>query len=324
LYPQAKLRQGRREELSLIGSQFWFFGLAVFALVFESIPHILALIIARTLATAWSAFALWRTMNLTDRMQHLIEDPGSPCHLDLLGPYFTKRFAFRIADLVLHVDALLLSAYLSWRLVKMYRTVTFRRVGPPKNILRMYGYFLAVLVSIQLSVFILVNAMSLWIDDLFNGTIKRLSGHTVVYDGTFITTTVLLIPWLMMGWFSIRREMRRLTAAFFAIAFFFIFAWSMMFYSHIYRFTFFDWPFFGCMTMASFLALVSSTVFSLVCLRNYGKGLAQWIYLEQKFGRDDFEPDLFSTEVIEKEWKQNADRASIYKASLPELLREEP
>lgn len=51
-----RLRQGRREELSLIGSQFWFFGLAVFAvsmcdvatfsivevffqLVFESIPH---------------------------------------------------------------------------------------------------------------------------------------------------------------------------------------------------------------------------------------------------------------------------------------------
>lgn len=46
------------------------------------------------------------------------------------------------------------------------------------------------------------------------------------------------------------------------------------------------------------------------------------VYLEQKFGRDDFEPDLFSTEVIEKEWKQNADRASIYKASLPELLRD--
>lgn len=45
------------------------------------------------------------------------------------------------------------------------------------------------------------------------------------------------------------------------------------------------------------------------------------VYLEQKFSRDDFEPDLFSTEVIEKEWKPNADRASIYKAPLPELLK---
>lgn len=53
-----RLGQARREELSLIGSQFWFFGLAVFAvslmstvhrtlvewlqIVFESIPHMYA------------------------------------------------------------------------------------------------------------------------------------------------------------------------------------------------------------------------------------------------------------------------------------------
>jgi hypothetical protein len=42
LYPQAKLNQTRREELSLIASQFWFYGLAVFAIVFESIPHMYA------------------------------------------------------------------------------------------------------------------------------------------------------------------------------------------------------------------------------------------------------------------------------------------
>ena len=46
------------------------------------------------------------------------------------------------------------------------------------------------------------------------------------------------------------------------------------------------------------------------------------VYLENKFGKDDFEPDLFPTDVIEKEWKPNADRASIYKAPLPELLRD--
>jgi hypothetical protein len=50
----------------------------------------------------------------------------------------------------------------------------------------------------------------------------------------------------------------------------------MMFYSQIYRFTFVDWPFFGCMTVTSFLALISSTVFAFVCLRNYGKGLSEW------------------------------------------------
>ena len=58
-------------------------------------------------------------------------------------------------------------------------------------------YFLAVLVSIQLSVFILVNAMALWVDQLLHGAIKKLSSHTVVYDGTFITTTVVRYHWIL-------------------------------------------------------------------------------------------------------------------------------
>lgn len=324
LYPQAKLSQARREELSLIGSQFWFFGLAVLAIVFESIPHILALLIARLIVTGWSTYALWRTNNIRGRIFHIIEKPDTPCHIDLYSPYFARRFALQLADLVLHIDALLISAYLSWRLYKVYRTQTFRRVGPPKNILRMYRYFLAVLVSIQLSIFILVNAMALWVDQLLHGVIKKLSSHTTVYDGTFILTTILLVPWLMMGWYSVRREWRKLTWVFLAVAFFFLFAWSMMFYSRIYRFTFIDWPFFGAMTVSSFAALLCSTGFAIMCLRNYGKGLAEWIYLEKKFGNDDFEPDLFPAEVTEKEWKADGDRASIYKVALPDLLRGDP
>jgi len=322
MYPEIQLSQARREELSLIASQFWFFGLAVFALVFESIPHILALVIARLIVTGWSTYALWRTWNIGDRMQHLIANPDTPCQLNLYQPYFARRFALQTADLILNWDALLISIYLSRRLYKTYRTNTFRRVGPPKNVLRMYRYFLAVLVSIELSVFILVNTMALWIDQLLHGVIKQLSSHTVVYDGTFIITAVLLIPWLMMGWYSVRRELRKLTWAFLAVAFFFIFAWSMMFYSQVYRFTFVDWPFFGCLTVTSFVTLVCSTGFACVCQHNYGKGLAQWIYLEQTFGKDDFDPDLFPTDEIEKEWNPNSDRASIYKAAIPELLKD--
>ncbi|KAH9052036.1 hypothetical protein EDB83DRAFT_2621313 [Lactarius deliciosus] len=324
LYPQAKLSQARREELSLVGSQFWFYGLAVFAIVFESIPHILALLIARLIVTGWSTYALWRTTNIRDRMFHLIEKAGTPCHIDLYSQYFVRRFALQLADLVLHLDALLISAYLSWRLYKLYRTHTFRRVGPPKNVLRMYGYFLAVLVSIQLSTFTLVNAMALWVDQLLHGAIRDISLHTPVYNGTFILTVVLLIPWLMMGWYSVRLERRKLTWVFLGVAFFFVFAWSMMFYSQVYRFTFIDWPFFGCMTVSSFVALFCSTGFAIVCARNYDKGLAQWLYVEKNFGDDDFEPDLFPTEVTEEEWKHDGDRASIYKVALPDLLRADP
>lgn len=47
------------------------------------------------------------------------------------------------------------------------------------------------------------------------------------------------------------------------------------------------------------------------------------VYLEQSLLNAGFEPDVFSTEEIEKEWKPDATRASISKIALPELLRDE-
>ena len=69
----------------------------------------------------------------------------------------------------------------------------------------------------------------------------------------------------------------------------------MMFYSRVYRFTFVDWPFFGCMTVTSFVTLISSTVFAFVCLRNYDKGLAQWSTYSLAFRRDVQNTDLVTS-----------------------------
>jgi hypothetical protein len=78
------------------------------------------------------------------------------------------------------------------RLADVCGTVLFSGTALKPHILTNFAqYFLAVLVSIQLSVFILVNAMALWVDQLLHGAIKKLSSHTVVYDGTFITTAVV-------------------------------------------------------------------------------------------------------------------------------------
>jgi hypothetical protein len=46
------------------------------------------------------------------------------------------------------------------------------------------------------------------------------------------------------------------------------------------------------------------------------------VSLEQSLFDAGFEPDVFSTEDIEKEWKPDADRASISKIALPELLKQ--
>lgn len=54
---------------------------------------------------------------------------------------------------------------------------------------------MALLVCLQLGVFLLVAAMALWVDQLVNTAIAVISSHTLIYKGLFITTTlVCLVP----------------------------------------------------------------------------------------------------------------------------------
>jgi hypothetical protein len=48
------------------------------------------------------------------------------------------------------------------------------------------------------------------------------------------------------------------------------------------------------------------------------------VYIEQAHGKNDIDPDLFATHIIEMEWKPDGDRALIYKDPLPELRRHDP
>ena len=108
-------------------------------------------------------------------MQQFIESPASPCQLNFLRPYFTRRFSLQVCFAMLRLTTVPQSAfprrrtrsYIGMRssfpltspgvftkyvfvsptfreypftyLCQMYRTHTFRRVGPPKDVLRMYA-----------------------------------------------------------------------------------------------------------------------------------------------------------------------------------------
>jgi hypothetical protein len=129
--------------------------------VYDSIPHLLAVFCARVLLTAWSTYTIWRTSFIEDTFYQLIIDPNTPCHANLFPKYFASRTAFEIPDLVLNCTALVFSGALSWRLLRTYRTRSFKSLGAPIEIIRIYKYFMAVLACLQLSVFILVTAMAL-------------------------------------------------------------------------------------------------------------------------------------------------------------------
>jgi hypothetical protein len=304
----------KREDGVLIALQFWLFAISYIAIMYDSIPHTLAVFFARVLVTAWSVYTIWRTKySIQDEFQRLIIDPDTPCNYNYFGTYFTNRITFEIPDVILNLTALVLSGILSWRLLKTYKTHSFKSLGAPPKIIRIYKYFMAVLVCLQLGVFVLVTSMALWVNQLMTTAIAKLSLHTAIYDAVFLFTTILLIPWITTGWYGIRCENKRLMTLFLVLALLFVAAWATMFYSQVYRWTFLQWTFLACMSTASFIVIIASMILGTISWLNFDQGLANYLHAEDALASSDFEPEVFPHDV-EKDF---VDKLAAY--SLPTL-----
>ncbi|KAJ6482872.1 hypothetical protein C8R47DRAFT_574998 [Mycena vitilis] len=301
VYPQQVLQNSVREDITQIFLQLWLLGVSMFAVSHSSVPHTLTALGTRFLITIWSAYiTAYRTNNNAAKFHQLVTAPGTPCGVELFPTYFVTRQAYDIADLVLSCTALLLSGLLSWNLLKIFNVQSFQRVGAPAHVLRIYKFFMAVEACLQLEVFVLVAATSLWVDVLTQTSIRDIETHTVLYDGLIILTTILVIPWIALGWYGVRREHRKMMVSFLAIAFFFVSGWAIMFYSIVYRWSFVQWPYLGCFTVASFILIIASAVLGTVCWRNFDKGLAQYLNAEAALASLNFAPEVFKHSDLEK------------------------
>ncbi|KAF4586242.1 hypothetical protein EYR38_010516 [Pleurotus pulmonarius] len=306
-YPRQLLNNARREDLTFIFIQFWLFSVSVAAvsakftaalstmltqrgsafakIMLDSIPHTLSVLFARAIATGWSGYALWRTKHNSKVFETLFIGPNTPCRINLWNDWSKLRVNAEIPDIILNCTALTLSCYLSWTLVKRYNQQSFKCMGPPQAIVKIYRFFMAVLVSLQLGTLFLVAAMGLWTDQMFNTAIGHTSQFIEVYEALIIGTTV--------GWYAIRHERKVLMAIFLVIGFVFLGGWSSMFYSRVYRWSLVQWPFLFSITVCSFVLIVASMILGVICWLNFNKGLSQYLHAEAILSSSNFAPSVF-------------------------------
>jgi len=65
---------------------------------------------------------------------------------------------------------------------------------------------LAFSITIQLAVFFVAANVALWLDQLYNGTVGPFAEHKKIYEGVYITALIMLVPWLAIGWYAVRKE----------------------------------------------------------------------------------------------------------------------
>ncbi|KAF7307691.1 hypothetical protein MKEN_01129100 [Mycena kentingensis (nom. inval.)] len=301
VYPQQVLQNSVREDLTFIFLQFWLFGVSVFGVAQNSVPHLLTALGTRFLITSWSSYiVIFRTRNQESIFQQMIAAPNTPCGAELFPRFFSTRFVYDLADLVMSWTGLIFGALFSWYLLRLYNASSLKRVGAPSHINRIHKFFMATQACLQLEVFVLVAATSLWVDVLAGTAISKISAHTTIYNALIIATTILVLPWIALGWYSIRRESKAMMISFLAIAFFFVSGWALMFYSIVYRWSFVQWPYLGCFTVASFVLIIASVILGMICWRHFGQGLAEYLNAEAALASSNFAPEIFKNDDIEK------------------------
>ncbi|KAG6844330.1 hypothetical protein H0H87_007688 [Tephrocybe sp. NHM501043] len=287
-WPLSVLDNTKREDIVFIAFQFWVLGMSVVALLNESIPHILASLVTHMMATAWAAFQIKHTAEFKSNFTRVITE-GACSGVSLLPAYWHDRGIAELASLAFNILALLTSSFLTWKLFKLFGWQTFKRVGASLAINRIYKIVLTLSITIQLSMFFMVVTVSLWIDQLFNSAIGDLVDFETLYKVSSFITLALLIPWLMTGWFAVRRELRLQMFIFLLLSVLYLGGWSVMFFSTTFRWTFVTWRFFSIMATASVLLTVASLTLGVICRYNFGKGLLRYLNAQQNLPGDDFE-----------------------------------
>ncbi|KAJ6542627.1 hypothetical protein B0H19DRAFT_1267865 [Mycena capillaripes] len=287
------LSDARREDLGILVFQIWLFSLSVVTLLNESLPHLFAGLAARVLATAWGGFRVQGNADLYDTYLHVVT-AGQCNGRGPLDSWWNHSGAHEIATLVSNAVNLVMMAGLSYKLFTVYASQTFSRVGASEEVNRIYKLVLLLSVILQLAGFFTLGQTALWIGKISFGSIRQLAEHFPIYLAELVVTAVLEIPWLILGWISVRRESKALFLVFALISLILVLMSSALFISPLNRFVIKEWSFYATMSVTSFILLVATSVLAIICRVQFGKGLAHFLRVTDALEDGDFTPVYFS------------------------------
>ncbi|CCM00316.1 uncharacterized protein FIBRA_02346 [Fibroporia radiculosa] len=311
-WPVSQLDFTKREDISYIMFQFWVLAMSLVALLNESVPHIIASLLAHVGATAWGVFQIYNSAEFHTDFNKLTTQGA--CGVNLLPTYWKERSNAEIPSMALNAVALIVSVILSWRLIKLFGWQTFKRVGASRRINRVYTIVLFLSIVIQLTLFLIALSCGLWIDQLMNGTIGHLTQYSAIFKGVDIVLLIFLIPWLTVGWISVRREQKIAMLVFLFVSLLYLGAWGGMFAAATFRWTFVQWRFFSIIVSATVVLSLTTFIMGIVCRVNFGKGLSHYLNAREPL-TDDY--NNFLPTAIDSKCGEDVEKAEFPSSELP-------
>lgn len=283
------LQNARSEDAVTLAFQIWLLGLSLVTILNESIPHLFAVLASHVLDTIWAGFRVKSTSGTTS-LYHKFVVRDACNGVDINKTLWDARMSNAIAIVTVNCVACLGVFYLTLNLFKVYKTQTAKLVGTSTQVNTVYKLVLTLSVSLQLAGFFIFASTAIWIDKVSSGAISHVAIHLSLYRVAFVVTTILGIPWLVLGWISVRREKRNLFAAFTILGLILVVVSSAMFASALYRFVFDTWSFFATITVFAYILLVLTSILGILCRVKFGNGLTAYLTVGERTEDLSFDP----------------------------------
>ncbi|KAL1741800.1 hypothetical protein HDZ31DRAFT_66583 [Schizophyllum fasciatum] len=292
------LKDSRREDFATGAFHIWLFSVAAVTILNESLPHLLASGVSHVLATAWAGYRIHQTIDIRSIYYRLISaDDGGACgDVDMLGPWWDMRIQHAIPIVIFNALSLLWFVALSLQLFRVYKHQSFSRVGASPQIHKVYKIVLSLSVALQLALFFTLVTTAIWIDKIARGNIRRIAFHSKIYKAAFIITAIVELPWIVLGWISVRRECRIMYCFFALISAILLGISTALFCSPLYRYVLTTWPFFASMSVMSYILVLTTSVLGVIARMHFGRGLKHYLEVSDALEDVDFTPVYFSND----------------------------
>ena len=278
------------------------------------VTHIIAALWSAFQLWSTRAFKARYSGLINDHNLDLLRGRGACAGQDMLPAYFNPRMNAELASAVFNFVSVFTSGYLAYRLIYVFGWNTFKHIGASVVIHKVHKLILTLTILIQLSLFNIVvsvvrpllvhldcseirclgamdrpivfvrSSLSTMLTSCSwssSGLFGRYATFLGLYRAWNIVILIGLIPWLTLGWFSVRREWRHRMLVFNILSAFFLMSWlgmhlpvcftrrligfTAVILSSTWRLTFLNWRFFSIIQVVAFASCLLTFVFGILC-----------------------------------------------------------
>ncbi|WAQ83672.1 hypothetical protein PtA15_4A120 [Puccinia triticina] len=205
--PMKFISRSHRTDIARIVFHIWLWGLTIWGLLLESVPHIAAVVVSQFISTAFVALDLRKTITMKEEFSIVV---NSDCDgVDVLPEFWGVLLKLDVVAVVFAATTALAFTFLAFKLYAVLDWRTFKKLGASRMVRIAHTLSLIFAAILQLNAYFVIVFLALWLEEVVtykwkNGSKNRFG--TKNFKAALGILLALSVPWLLVGNFSLKNE----------------------------------------------------------------------------------------------------------------------